>query len=76
MNDSESSCDDVTDDITDDVTDEPIEDNNNSEVYTPRATLNRQQSKTLILSKNIDKKSLETDLMIAICRLTGDKWQS
>ena len=34
MNDSESSCDDVTDDITDDVTDEPMEDNNNSEVYT------------------------------------------
>ena len=32
MNDSESSCDDVTDDITDDVTDEPMEDNNNSEV--------------------------------------------
>ena len=40
MNDSESSCDDVTDDITDDVTDEPMEDNNNSEVYTPRTLYN------------------------------------
>ena len=29
-----------------------------------------------ILSKNIDKKSLEIEFLIAICRLTGDKWQS
>ena len=35
----------------------------------------RQQSKTPILSTNIDKKSLETEFLIAICRLTGDKWQ-
>ena len=27
-----------------------------------------------ILSKNIDKKSLETEFSIAICRHTGDKW--
>ena len=41
-------------------------------LYTP----GRQQSKTLILSMNVDKKSLETEFLIAICRLTGDKWQS
>ena len=29
----------------------------------------------LILSTNVDKK-LETNFSIAICRLTGDKWQS
>ena len=30
----------------------------------------------LILSTNVDKKLLEIDLSIAICRLNGDKWQS
>ena len=30
----------------------------------------------LILSSNIDQKSLETEFLIAICRLTGNKWQS
>ena len=35
-----------------------------------------QQSETLILSSNVDQKSLETDFSIDICRLTGDKWQS
>ena len=39
-------------------------------------TTDRQQSKTLILSTNVDQKSLETVFYIAICRLAGDKWQS
>ena len=30
----------------------------------------------LILLTNVDKKSLETEFLIAICRPTGDKWQS
>ena len=38
-------------------------------------TRGRRKSKTLILSMNIDKKSLETEFLIAICRLTGDKLQ-
>ena len=29
-----------------------------------------------ILSRNVDKKSLETEFSIAICHHTGDKWQS
>ena len=37
-------------------------------------TPGRRQSKTPILSRNIDQK-LETELSIAIWRLTGDKWQ-
>ena len=36
-----------------------------------RLTPDRQQSKTLILSMNIDKKSLEKEFS-----QTGDKWQS
>ena len=36
----------------------------------------RRQSKTPILSKNVDHKSLETEFSIAICRHIGDKWQS
>ena len=36
----------------------------------------RRQSKTLILSTNVDQKSLETEFLTAICRPTGDKWQS
>ena len=39
-------------------------------------TPSRRQSKTLKLSRNIDQKSLETEFLIAICRPTGDKWQS
>ena len=39
-------------------------------------TSDRWQSKTLILSTNIDLRSLETEFLIAICRMTGDKWQS
>ena len=35
----------------------------------------RRQSKTLILSMNVDQKSLETEFYIAICRQSGDKWQ-
>ena len=34
-----------------------------------------RQSKTLILSTNVDKKWLETEFSIAIRRPTGDKWQ-
>ena len=33
------------------------------------------QSKTPILPGNLDKKSIETVFLIAICRPTGDKWQ-
>ena len=29
-----------------------------------------------MLSTNVDPRSLETELSTAICRLTGDKWQS
>ena len=39
-------------------------------------TLGRGQSKTPILSGKVDQKSIETVFLIAICRLTGDKWQS
>ena len=39
-------------------------------------TPGRWQSKTPILLRNIDQKSLETEISIAICRHTGDKWQS
>ena len=39
-------------------------------------TPGRWQSKTSILSKNIDKKSLEIEFSIAICRPSVDKWQS
>ena len=30
----------------------------------------------LILSTNMDQKSLETEFLIAICLHSGDKWQS
>ena len=39
-------------------------------------TLGRRQSKTPILSRSVDQKSLETEFSIAICRHTDDKWQS
>ena len=39
-------------------------------------TPGRRQSKTPILSRNVDQKSLETEFSITICRHTGDKWQS
>ena len=39
-------------------------------------TPDRGQSKMLKLSMNVDKISLETEFSIAICRLTGNKWQS
>ena len=38
-------------------------------------TPGRQQSKTPILSKSVDKKSIEIVFSIAICRQWGDKWQ-
>ena len=39
-------------------------------------TPGRWQSKTPILSRIIDQKSIETVFSIAICHHTGDKWQS
>ena len=39
-------------------------------------TPGRRQSKTPTLSRNVDQKSLETEFSIAICRHTGNKWQS
>ena len=39
-------------------------------------TPDRRQSKTLIQSTNVDQKSLEPWFSIAICRTTGEKWQS
>ena len=39
-------------------------------------TPGRRQSKTSILSTNVNKNSLKTEFSIAICRPTGDKWQS
>ena len=39
-------------------------------------TPDRWQSNTLILWTNVDQKSLETVFSIAICRQSGDKWQS
>ena len=38
-------------------------------------TPGRRQSKTLILSANVDQKSLETEFLIAICRQSDDKCQ-
>ena len=35
-----------------------------------------RQLKTIILPMNVDRKLLETEFSIAICRPTGDKWQS
>ena len=42
----------------------------------PHVAPDRRQLKTLILSTNVDQKSLETEFSIAICRPTGDNWQS
>ena len=39
-------------------------------------TPDRRLSKTLILSTKVNRKLLETEFLIAISRLTGDKWQS
>ena len=39
-------------------------------------TPGRRQSKTPILSRNVDQKSIETAFSIAICRPTDDKWKS
>ena len=38
-------------------------------------TPDRQQWKMLVLSMNVDKKSLETEFSIAICCQNGDKLQ-
>ena len=40
------------------------------------STPDRWQSKMLILLTKVDQKSLETEVLIAICCLTCDKWQS
>ena len=40
------------------------------------STQDRRQSKTILLSANVDQNSLETEFSIGICRPTGDKWQS
>ena len=39
-------------------------------------TPDRRQSKTLILSTNVDKISLEKEFSFTICGPTDDKWQS
>ena len=39
-------------------------------------TSDRRQSKMLIISMILDRKLLKTEFLIAICCLTGDKWQS
>ena len=36
----------------------------------------RRQSKTLMLSMIVDPRSLEIERLTAVCRPTGDKWQS
>ena len=41
-----------------------------------KTTPGRRQSKTPILSRNVDQTLLETEFLIAICHHTGDKWQS
>ena len=45
-------------------------------VFSCRITPGRRQSKTLTLSRNVYQKLTETVFSIAICRPTGDKWQS
>ena len=39
-------------------------------------TSGRRQSKTSVLSTNVDQKSLETEFSIVICHPAGVKWQS
>ena len=46
------------------------------EFFVREITPGRRQSKTLLLSTNVDQKSLETEFSIAICRPTGAKLQS
>ena len=46
------------------------------EIIMEKLMVSRRQSKTSILSTSEDKKSLETEFLIAFCRQTGDKWQS
>ena len=43
-------------------------------IFLNELTPGRRQSKTPILSRNVDQKSIETVFSIAICRHTGDKW--
>ena len=44
--------------------------------HTCLLTPGRRQWEMLVLSRNVDQKSLKTVFLIAICRHTGDKWQS
>ena len=46
------------------------------DIVLPLSTPGRRQSKTPILSRIVDQKSIETVFLNAICRSTGDKWQS
>ena len=39
-------------------------------------TQDRRQSKTFVLSINVDQKTLEIEFSISIYRPTGDKWHS
>ena len=48
----------------------------NVKLYWSIITPDRRQSKTSILSRNVDQKSIATVFSIAICRPIGDKWQS
>ena len=41
--------------------------------HIPNTTPVKRQSKRLILSTNVDQKSLETEFLMAICCLTGEK---
>ena len=54
----------------------PNDDPNEGFFFYTLITPDRRQSKTLILSTNVDQKSLETEFSVTICRPTGDKWQS
>ena len=47
-----------------------------SKLFDTLITPDRRQSKIVIQSRNVDKKAIETEFLIAICRPTGDKWQS
>ena len=42
----------------------------------PVLSPDRRQSKSLLTMTNMDQKSLETVFLIAICRQSGNEWQS
>ena len=45
-------------------------------LYSAMVTRCRRQSRMVILSTKVDKKSLKTEFFIAIYRQIGNKWQS